>query len=96
MKQPLQSQSCSVFRLQPRDLGTSTHGLEGCTGARVAVGELLVSSGSTQTLLVCGFWAFWTFSSLTCSKMRLQRVEGSWPLQEETLGARKGHGERVL
>lgn len=39
---------------------------------------------------------FWTFSSLSCSKMRLQRVEGSWPLQEETLGARKGHGERVL
>lgn len=55
-----------------------------------------MSSGSTRSLLVCGFWAFWTFSSLSCSKMRLQRVEGSWPLQEETLGARKGHGERVL
>lgn len=90
------SMAAGAGHIHPLQLGTSTRGLEGRAGARVAVGELPVSSGSAQTLSVCGFWAGWAFPSLSCSKMRLQRVEGSWVLQEETSGARKGHSERVL
>lgn len=69
-------------------------GLEGCAGAGVAVGDLLVSSGSTLTLSVCGFWAFLDFALL--QQNEAAKGGGSWLLQEETLTASKGHGERML